>query len=180
MGFCYLSWFHSSGLKQCSPNSTLQYCWSLVSKLQNYILVLQQGQLMCVHSQSPCGLQIWMQCLSKVLWTLPHWQLYEFHTWSMSTHTIRSVGMLRIHANPRLSPICLQLQEIVGKYVMMNSLYFTKQEASHFLWWWGISSLIKRITYVQVRSPLSCHGISVSTEEELMRFDFKANMEMEH
>lgn len=36
--------------------------------------------------------------------------------------------MLRIHANPRLSPICLQPQEIVGKYVMMNSLYFYKQE----------------------------------------------------
>lgn len=134
---------------------------------------------MCVHSQSPCGLQIRRQCLSKVLWTLPHWQLYEVthgQCQRLQSGVSACFAFMQIH-------VCRQFACSLKKSWASMSWWTActlQTGASHFLWWWGISSLIKSIKYVQVRSPLLCHRISVSTEEELMRFDFKANLVMEH
>ena len=153
--FATLFWFYSSGLKQLSPNLTLPILlvprWKKVQTV--FLLVPQQVQMMFVQfTKAPVA----CKCEGSVC-QMPceqhlhiHWQVYEVtHGQCQRFHTIRSVGMLRIHAKPRLSPNLPAASTNRGQvylswWILACTLY--KQEpSSHLLWWWGISSLMKSI-----------------------------------
>ena len=144
-----------------------------LEKIQTvFLLVPQQVQMMFVQfTKAPvackCGGSVCQMPCEHHLHI--HWQVYEVtHGQCQRFHTIRSVGMLRIHAKPRLSPNLPAASTNRGQvcmswWILACTLY--KQEpSSHLLWWWGISSLMKSIKCVQARSSLSCHRISVSTD----------------